>query len=280
MKLKRYALWLLIFGIVLLLAGIVAPIAAAKIYTSQHGSIGIIGGADGPTARFLAWKLLNGWPVAFILLGLILIVSASVCLACFSRGDIMKAVECLPEGYREICAIDLQKDKKMAVFVNLLAIVIAVLLAVPMHFVVPIFSIFSMESGIQNYMLRFGALLVLMLLYMVLHELVHGIAMKLCGTKKVKYGFTGMYAFAGSKDFYGKGAYIFIALAPVVLLGIVLAMINLFVPVEWFWVVYLIQITNLSGAAGDLFVTVKFSRLPRDILVQDYGVGMKVYSQE
>lgn len=191
----------------------------------------------------------------------------------------MKAVGNLPDGYCEIYAIDLQKDKKMAAIVNLIAVIIGVLMAVPMHFVVPIFSLFSMEAGMLNYMLRFVALLVFMVLYMVLHELIHGMAMKLCGTKKVKYGFTGLYAFAGSTDFYGKKAYIFIALAPVVLLGIVLAVMNPFVSTEWFWVVYLIQIMNLSGAAGDLFVTVKFSRLPGDILIQDYGVGMKVYSK-
>lgn len=192
----------------------------------------------------------------------------------------MKAFESLPEGYREIYDIDLQKDKKTALFVNLLALAIAALLVIPMLFVVPISSLFSMENGMGNYFLRFGALLVLIVVYMILHELVHGAAMKLCGTKKVKYGFTGMYAFAGSKDFYDKKAYIFIALAPVVLWGIVLAAITPLVSAQWFWVVYLIQITNLSGAAGDLFVTVRFSRLPRDILVQDHGVGMKVYSQE
>lgn len=157
---------------------------------------------------------------------------------------------------------------------------IAILLVIPMHFVVPIFSMFSMENGIKNYLFRFGVLIVLIVLYMVLHELVHGMAMKICGTKKVKYGFTGMYAFAGSKDFYDKKSYIFIALAPVVVWGIVLAAVNVFVCVEWFWIIYLVQIVNLSGAAGDLFVTVKFLRLPSDILIQDYGVGMKVYSQK
>jgi hypothetical protein len=119
-----------------------------------------------------------------------------------------------------------------------------------------------------------------MILYMILHELVHGVAMKICGTKKVKYGFTGMYAFAGSEDLYDKKSYIFVALAPVVFWGVVLLIINLFVPLGWFWVVYLIQIANISGAAGDFFVTVKFLKMPRDILVQDYGVGMTVYSKE
>lgn len=192
----------------------------------------------------------------------------------------MKAVENLPDGYKEIYALNLQKDKKISLFVNLLAVVITVLLAVPMHFIVPISTVFSMEAGMKAYFLRFAALIVLMILYIIFHELVHGIAMKLCGTKKVKYGFTGMYAFAGSADYYNKKSYIFIALAPVVLWGVVLAVINLFVPLEWFWIVYLIQIINLSGAAGDLFVTVKFSRMPPDILIQDSGLGMTVYSKE
>jgi len=191
----------------------------------------------------------------------------------------MKAVSTLPEGYKEIYSIDLKKDKKAAVLVNAIAIMIAVLLCVPMHFYVPITTLFDMQDGLGAYIMRFAALLLLMVVYMVLHELVHGAAMKLCGTKKVKYGFTGLYAFAGSADYYGKKAYIFIALAPVVLWGIVLAVINAFVPETWFWVVYLLQVINLSGAAGDLFVTVKFSRFAKDILVKDYGVGMTVYSK-
>lgn len=192
----------------------------------------------------------------------------------------MKAVEKLPEEYREIYAVDLQKDKKTSLLVNLLALGIAALLAVPMHFFVPVTALFSMEQGMTSYIIRFVALIILSIAYMVLHEAVHGIAMKMCGTKKVKYGFTGLYAFAGSNDFYGKKSYIFIALAPVVVWGAVLAVINPFVPIEWFWVVYMIQLTNISGAAGDLFITVRFSRMPSDILVQDYGVGMKVYSKE
>lgn len=191
----------------------------------------------------------------------------------------MKAVRTLPEGYQEIYSVDLKKDKKAAVIVNAAAIVIAVLLCVPMHFYVPITTLYDMRDGLGDYIIRFIALFILMFAYMVLHELVHGVAMKMCGTKKVKYGINGLYAFAGSADYYGKKAYIFIALAPVVLWGIVLAVINAFVPEAWFWVVYLLQVINLSGAAGDLFVTVKFSRFPKDILVRDYGVGMTVYSK-
>ncbi|MBQ8830771.1 MAG: DUF3267 domain-containing protein [Oscillospiraceae bacterium] len=192
----------------------------------------------------------------------------------------MRAYNTLPDDYSEIFSVDLQKDKKMMILINVIAVLIAVVLAVPMHFHISIVTLFDMSHGLGAYAVRFIALLVLIIVYMVLHELVHGIAMKLCGTKKVRYGFTGMYAFAGSDDCYDKKSYIFVALAPVVLWGVVIAIVNAVIPAEWFWVLYIIQITNLSGAAGDLYVTFKFSKFPKDILVRDSGVSMRVYSKE
>lgn len=192
----------------------------------------------------------------------------------------MRSFSALPGDYKEIVSIDLQKNKKLMLLVNVIAVIIAVAMVVPAAFVVPISALFDMSHGLGKYAIRFGALLVLMVVYMVLHELVHGAAMKICGTKKIKYGFTGMYAFAGSDEYYDKRGYIFIALAPVILWGAVLAVVNCLVPTEWFWVVYLLQVMNISGAAGDLYVTVKFLPLPKDILVKDYGVGMTVYTKQ
>lgn len=192
----------------------------------------------------------------------------------------MKAVQALPEGYKEIFSVNLQKDKKIALFVNILALLIAAVFGVPMHFYIPVTTLFDMQNGMKAYIIRFICLMVLIVVYMVLHELVHGITMKFFGTKKVKYGFTGLYAFAGSNDYYDKRSYIIIALAPIVVLGIILAFINAMVPHDWFWVVYFIQLTNISGAAGDLYVSVKFSKFPKDILVNDTGLGMTVYSKK
>lgn len=192
----------------------------------------------------------------------------------------MKSYQSLPESYGEFFSVDLQKDKKLSLLVNGIALVIALAMFIPACFLVPISTMFDMEQGLLSYFIRFAALLVFSVAYIILHEAVHGIAMKLCGTKKVKYGFTGVYAFAGSDDYYDKKGYIFIALAPVVLWGVVLAVINCFVPTSWFWVIYFIQITNISGAAGDFYVTAKFCRFPKDILVRDSGVSMTVYSKQ
>lgn len=190
----------------------------------------------------------------------------------------MRAVRTLPEGYEEIYSLDLQKDRRAVVAVNLVASAVALLMLVPMGFLVP-FSTLLGAAGETTPFARILVLAVLMIAYMPAHELVHGVAMRICGTEKVEYGFTGMYAYARSGDCYGKGAYIFIALAPIVFWGIVLAAANALVPVEWFWVVYLVQVANVSGSAGDLFVIVRISRLPKDILVKDYGVGMSVCSR-
>lgn len=192
----------------------------------------------------------------------------------------MKAFETLPQGYKEILSIDLQKNKKLMLLVNGIAIMLAVPMFVLGARLVPVFTLFDMSGGMGAYFARFGVLVGAIVVYMVLHELTHGLIMKLCGTKKIRFGFTGMYASAGSDDYYPKLPYICIALAPIVLLGIVVAAINALVPEEWFWVVYFVQITNVSGAGGDLYVTARFASLPKDILVRDYGVGMHVFSRE
>lgn len=188
-----------------------------------------------------------------------------------------KAVSVLPERYEAKLSIDLQQNKKLMILLNLLSLLVAAAMVVPVYFILPVTTLFDMRQGLTAYFVRFGVMLVGLLGYIVLHEAVHGVAMKLCGTQKVTYGFTGVYAFAGSSDYYSKRAYFFIALAPVVLWGVIFTALCLAVPTQWFWVVYTIQMINISGAVGDAYVVLKFCRLPKDILVQDSGTAMSVY---
>jgi hypothetical protein len=186
-----------------------------------------------------------------------------------------RAYQNLPEGYSPIFEVDLKNNKKQAILVNVLALIIAAVMVVPAAILHP----FDLSDGLAD-SLRFFALGISAILYLVLHELTHGVTMKLFGTKKVKYGFTGLYAFAGSADYYPKLPYIAIALAPVVLFGIIFAVALPFVPEKWFWVVYILQLSNIAGAAGDFYVTVRFFGMPKDILVHDSGTSMTVYSEK
>lgn len=192
----------------------------------------------------------------------------------------MKAQNSLPAGYREVCRIDLQKDKKLALLVNGAALLIGVVMVVPMHFHISIATLFDLSEGFVPYLLRFLCMLLGLTLYIILHELVHAAAMRLSGTQKVNFGFTGLYAFAGSADYYDRPHYILIALAPIVVWGVVLGLLCALVPPAWFWVVYIIQVTNISGAAGDLYITYRMAKLPPDLLVQDSGVRMTVFAPQ
>ena len=186
----------------------------------------------------------------------------------------MNTFSSLPEGYEEKRIIDLQKDTKTAGTVNGLALIVGILLFVPGHFIVPI------SSALKA--LRFSHSIVLiagMIAYILLHELIHGVVMWLYSRQKPFYGFTGTYAYAGSSCYFNRFSYTVIALAPVVLLGIALLVLNLLLGEEWFWIVYLIQITNLSGATGDLYITWQLSKMPDDILINDVGVRMTVYQK-
>lgn len=186
----------------------------------------------------------------------------------------------LPNGYSEIFNVDLQNDKKKALLVNGISLLIMIPMFVIGVFIAPNKLLFIFESEIAGSFPKLGVVIVGTIVYMVLHELVHGICMKHFSGAKPHYGYTGLYAYAGSEAYFNKRDYIIIALAPVIVWGIVLLVLNCVLPTEWFWCVYFIQICNISGASGDIYVTCKFSKMPDDILVHDSGVAMQVYSRE
>lgn len=192
----------------------------------------------------------------------------------------MKTVQELPSGYSEKLVIDLQKNKKEAIVVNGLAVIVMAV----MYFVRQIKEPFVdwldrtvRDGGIVWALLIIGAGTVV---YVILHEFTHGLAMKISGGMRVKYGFTGLYAYAGSeKDYFPKWRYIFIALAPVVLWGIIFAVLETAFPALG-WSIYFLQMINVSGAAGDLYVTCRMLMMPGSVLVMDTGVNMTVFDKD
>ena len=122
----------------------------------------------------------------------------------------------LPAGYRRVGGVDLVRDRRAMLAVNLAALLLMALLFVLGIFLVPLslrfrFGIGALAEGV----LLLGAVA----LYMVLHELVHGVLMRRYSGARPRYGFNGLYAYAGSDAYFDKRSYRIIALAPVVLWG-------------------------------------------------------------
>lgn len=191
----------------------------------------------------------------------------------------------LPEGYKEKFTIDLKNDKKTYAGVNIATFIIAAAMMIPalIKFPIAIIADFSSLPAFIMYLLKLLLILLLILLllaaYIVLHELTHAAAMKLCGAKKVNFGFSGLFAYAGSNAFFSKGEYIFIALLPLVFWGIVLLTLNLVLPQSLFWPIYLIQVQNVSGATGDVYVSARMLGCKKDDLITDNGLAMRVFSR-
>ena len=181
----------------------------------------------------------------------------------------------LPEGYREVRRVDLMRNRKEAVLVNLLALTITGVMIVLGFLICPSFAEF--EIGIHT-VLGILFMAVGIIVYMILHEVIHGVFMKAFSGIRPRYGFTGLYAYAGSDALFCRRHYIVIAFAPVVILGLVLAVLTVAFYETAFWYLYIIQIVNISGAAGDFYVGTLIARATNDVMVRDAGTDMSLYS--
>ncbi len=187
----------------------------------------------------------------------------------------------LPQGYSFFDKIDLKNNKKQFWTVQGICLAtIAVMLGIGWLIESPIKvlnSVYNAENNTES-IIAVVVLIVGFVLYIFAHEAVHGLFMYAFCKTKINYGFVGWAAYAGSSAYYDKKHYIIIALAPVVVWGVVFAVLNIFFHSGiWFWVIWFLQIGNVSGACGDFFCVYKTARYPKDILVNDTGLEMQIF---
>ncbi|MDD3789256.1 MAG: DUF3267 domain-containing protein [Petrimonas sp.] len=184
----------------------------------------------------------------------------------------------LPQGYLEIKRIDAVNNKKDFKIINISALVVVGMMLL-MLFVVP----FSRPEFVNRYVdipLFWGLLSFALLLYLLLHEAVHGLFIYLRSKQKPRFGIKLPYAYAASDAYFDKRSYMIIALAPVVIFGITLLILNILLPKEWFWFVYMIQMMNISGSMGDVYIASLVNKMPDDVLAHDTGTAMTFYSKK
>lgn len=180
----------------------------------------------------------------------------------------------LPQDYKLIESIDLVKDKRALRALSRGFLAISILGILLGHVFSP-HNIFRM--GFRNLL----ALGIFYVVNIIVHELIHGITIKIITGFKVEYGFNWQYAYAGNKEaYFNRPTYITIALAPVLILGIVYHLLLIYAPSSYFWVFYLLQLLNISGALGDFYMVWVTMKMPKDLLVNDSGFVMKFYSKE
>ena len=182
------------------------------------------------------------------------------------------AYEKLPEGYRLRRRIHLIQNQKL---LKRLVALQAVLFMASLGCGLLIHPLFI--GGWRMVLLRLIAAAAGYAVYIIGHEAVHGALMWLFSRRKPSFRFSLLYACAGSKAFFGKAAYLTIAVAPLALWTPFLTLCALLLPPEWFWAAWLVQTGNISGAAGDLYMFFHLLKEPCTLLVQDSGTAMNLY---
>ena len=192
------------------------------------------------------------------------------------KGMNIKDLEGL--GYKECTKIDLVKNKKEALLVNIYGIIIMVVMAVfiPLLIMGGIIE-FNLET---TFPLSFIVLLISLILYIPLHEIVHGIVLKNYTDEKLSFGWKLVYAYCGSKEaVVDRKEYYAVALAPLLVFSVVFISLMVLNPsLSFVW--YVMEIMNVSGSVGDIYVSIKLRKeKSRDILITDSGTDMSFWSR-
>ena len=190
----------------------------------------------------------------------------------------------LPESYKEIKHIN-ALDVKLGLILNLVAlIVLAAVMAVAL---IPVFaSEIDLTAVMDDSFLIMVVFLLSCVVYIVLHELVHGIAYKALTNERLTFGFSWSCAYCGVPNVYVYRRASLIALvAPLITFTVVLipVMIALyFVSIPLYIAAALLFGMHLGGCSGDIYMTLLLLFKYRDpkLLVRDTGPEQYLYLEE
>ena len=182
----------------------------------------------------------------------------------------------LPDGYVKIDAIDLVKNRRQMLAVNIGALAIVAIMVALGIALIPFEPVKQLISAHVWVLLVTG---IAYFAYIVAHEMVHGAVMYALSGVKPKFGVKlPMYAYAGSSACFDRRSYVLVALAPLVLCGALFVLLQAALPAGWAWLIYFLQIGNVSGAAGDIYCAFYILKKNRDILIIDSGTDMQIFA--
>ena len=175
----------------------------------------------------------------------------------------------LPENYELTKNIDFKKNKHEFFLLNILAIFLFILVIVIIILIKDKISI----GLVQLYLSLLGAII-----YTLLHEAVHVIFFKINNKAKISFKFHGFALSVSTPGLYfTKTHFLIITLAPFIVFNLVFLPLLFFVNEYWFSIIAILFALHISGCSGDLYVTYKLLFMPKDILIEDYGIGMNFY---
>jgi len=194
----------------------------------------------------------------------------------------------LPQDYQQIGQLDLNENRGLAMILNLTGL--GLLFGVSWLFLESLAVLRPAYLSSENILIITGMrefwrgvllLAVSVVLVIVLREGLHGLVLWIVTRRMPKLGFRSLYAYAAAPEWYvSRRAHLFSTLTPLVVITLLGVAAVTIVPLNFVPGVMLLVSLNFAVAVGDIVTAYWLLRKPKDILVLDYGDGVKVYHHE
>ncbi len=191
----------------------------------------------------------------------------------------------LPSNYKLVKHVN-AKDTKFGIIMNLIALAVFVVVMVLAVALGLIGNRFSLPLPIREWYGLYFIFVILLIVYIVAHELVHGIAYKSLTGEKLSFGISWSCAFCGVPNIYTyrKAAMISVS-APLIVFSVLftaLAATCYFTSTAYFLMFAAVLGLHLGGCSGDVYVMyllgVKYKG--QKTLMRDTGAEMSIYILE
>ena len=167
----------------------------------------------------------------------------------------------LPDGYRQVLYINAKAKKTGIIFTVISLVILAAVMAIaamPLSLSKACISCAIRDLGATGFLRLYGAFILSMIAYIVLHELVHGIAYKSMTGQKLTFGISWSCAFCGVPNIYTyrKTALVSVA-APLTVFSLILLPLTVFLyfvnPLFYLASAFILGL-HLGGCCGDAYV--------------------------
>ncbi len=194
----------------------------------------------------------------------------------------------LPAAYNLTGTIDLSKDRRTALILNILGLVLLIISGWLLFRLVmaarPEVSTRGLAFSYKNtvdLVVLLAWIIGVTAVMLVIHEAIHGAFFWIYTRCRPRFGFRVTYAFAAAPDWYiPRNYYLVVALSPLILMtvlgiGLIFIIPAALIPAGW-----LLVSMNIAGSMGDLMVAVWLLPKSSSYLAQDYGDGVRFYGSD
>lgn len=192
----------------------------------------------------------------------------------------------LPSNYELIYSID-AKSKKIGIIFTIVSL--AILLVVMGICIIPLLinkASIEINRGSTDLLIAYVIFMVALFLYIILHELVHGIVYKALTKQKLTFGLTWSCAFCGVPNIYCyRKTALYALAAPLTVFSIILIPLTVYLyfvnPVYYLMSAFILGL-HLGGCCGDMYMMwLLLARFKSNkTLIKDTGPAQTIYIEK